>query len=93
MHGGALGALLGAVAAFLALAVGNWGSGEPMEGMMYIVVPLAFPVGPALMAGLDWGHYAKQWAPFTCVALPANWALWGALVGWLKSKSTTHASS
>ena len=92
MRGGALGALLGVVAALVALALGNWGRGEPMEGMMYLVTPLSFPVGPALMAWLDWGDYAKDWAAFTCVALPGNWALWGALVGWLKSKAAARAS-
>jgi hypothetical protein len=79
-RGAWIGLSLGLLLALALLAAGEFSMGEPMEGAMYLAIPLSMPVGLILL-GAGLGDLATTWIPFILLALPANGLLWGLTIG------------
>jgi len=78
-RGAIIGFGVGIAAALLLLALGEFSTGEAMEGMMYLAMPLSLPVG-LLFAAAGLGDAASTWIPFISLAIPLNMTLWGAVL-------------
>ena len=51
---------VGLALALVLLALGEFATGEPMEGVLYVALPLSFPVGFVLAAaGAELGHVVE----------------------------------
>jgi hypothetical protein len=84
-RGAIIGLGIGIAAALLLLTLGEFSTGEPMEGAMYLAMPLSLPVG-LLFFGMGVGGPTSTWMPFIALAVPLNASMWGALFGVVRDR-------
>jgi hypothetical protein len=83
-RGALIGLAVGAAAALLLLTLGGFSTSESMEGAMYLALPLSFPIGLAFLA-VGVGDPANTWLTFIAMAIPLNFAAWGAVIGLVRA--------
>jgi hypothetical protein len=90
-RGALIGLVVGVAAALLLLTLGGFSAGEPMEGAMYLALPLSFPIGLAFLAA-GVGDPANTWVAFIAMAVPLNFAAWGGVIGLVRAASKESSS-